>query len=145
MTDAQIKSFVDQWFATVNPDPATRSWWIQMDLHGGASSAISAVAVDATPYPHRDKLLLWQFYDSVSAGTEYPADGFSLLQNLQKSITGTMDNDSWGLYANYPDSQLSGEEAAQRYFGVNLPRLQSIKAAVDSQDVFYEPQGVRPQ
>jgi hypothetical protein len=145
MTDAQVKSFVDKWFATQNPTPSTRSWWIQMDLHGGASSAIAKVPVDATAYPHRDKLLLWQFYDSVSAGTEYPANGFSLLQDLQASITDTMADGSWGRYANYPDSQVEGQLAAQQYYGSNLPRLRQIKSAVDAGDVFSNPQGVRPE
>ena len=105
---------------------------------------MAAVPVDATAYPHRDKLLLWQFYDSVSAGTTYPANGFSLLQDLQASITSTMAAGSWGRYANYPDSQVPGDKAAEQYYGINLPRLRAIKSTVDAADVFYDPQGVKP-
>jgi hypothetical protein len=66
--------------------PGFRNWWMQIDLHGGANSAVSKVARDATSYAHRDRLLLFQLYDRVF-GT-YPANGFGLIQHQQPDDRG---------------------------------------------------------
>jgi hypothetical protein len=35
-------------------------------------------------------------------------------------------------------------DAQEKYWGTNLPRLEQIKKAVDPNDVFHNPQSVRP-
>ena len=121
----------------------SRVWWILIDMHGGKNSAISKIPSSSSSYAHRDKLLLYQFYDRVFMGS-YPRNGFSLLQGFMASITRTMDASDWGMYINYADSQLGQDSAQDYYWRQNLPRLQMIKAAVDPTEVFYNPLGVRP-
>lgn len=44
-------------------------------------------------------------------------------------------------YAPYADTELSQTEAQTRYWGAGVPRLKSIKAAVDPKGILYNPQG----
>ncbi|KAM5345938.1 hypothetical protein ACJ41O_011799 [Fusarium nematophilum] len=142
LTLSQFKSFVN--YVSTTGRSSSHSWWIQMDLQGGQHSAVARRKPTDTAYPHRDKLLLFQLYDSVSRGQEYPADGFSLLKGFRTSITKSLRKGTWGMYANYPDSQLSLDTATKLYWGGNLPRLQRVKAAYDPRNVFRNPQSVRP-
>lgn len=122
-----------------------RTWWILIDIHGGANSRISEVPHDSTSYAHRDKQLLFQFYDSVFAG-EYPDDeeeGYGLLDGFVESITGELEEGSWGMYVNYADARME-DVAEEVYFGENVERLRGIKGRVDPDDVFYHPLGVKP-
>ena len=143
LTSSQIKSFVNALFDNANDSNARHSWYILLDLHGGRNSAVASIAPSATAYVHRDKLFLYQLSDSVSSGT-YPKAGFSLLKGFRESITKSMKDDEWGMYTNYIDSQLDSKTAQKLYWGSNLWRLQSIKLARDPENVFYNPQGVRP-
>jgi len=86
---------------------------------------------------------MYSFVDHFDIG-RYPADGFSFLQNFVGNITAEMGEADWGQYVNYPDPKLSQEQAQTRYWGKHLPKLQSIKAAVDPEDVFHYPQGILP-
>jgi len=45
-------------------------------------------------------------------------------------------------YAGYVDPKLT--DGQQEYWGTNLPRLEQIKAQLDPNDVFHNPQSVRP-
>ncbi|KAK3936648.1 putative FAD-linked oxidoreductase YvdP [Diplogelasinospora grovesii] len=138
---AQMKSFVNYWFQ--NAKPNKRDWYVQIDLHGGNTSAVSVPATDSTSYMHRDFLLMYSFYDRVDKGA-YPADGFALMQNFVSNITSSMADSDWGMYVNYPDPKMGQKTAQVNYWGTHLPRLQSIKKAVDPTDVFHYPQGVVP-
>ncbi|KAJ0302399.1 hypothetical protein Brms1b_012028 [Colletotrichum noveboracense] len=120
----------------------SRSWYIHMNLHGGDLSAISK-PVDAA-YAHRDKMLLFQLKDSVSQSQTYPSTGFALLQGFRQSITSGLQSRQWGMYANYPDSQISGDEAPKLYYGSNLGRLEWIKEDYDPTDVFQDNQSIKP-
>jgi hypothetical protein len=104
---------------------------------------VSAVPPYATSYAHRDKLLLFQFYDRVFGGS-YPSNGFSFLRNWMRTITDNMGGDEWGMYVNYADPMLSSDEAMRNYWGNNLGKLRWIKGQVDPQEMFYSPLGVRP-
>lgn len=55
---------------------------------------------------------------------------------------GTPGGDKFGAYAGYVDPELENPQAA--YWRTNLPRLEQIKAVVDPNDVFHNPQSVRP-
>jgi hypothetical protein len=141
LTDAQLQSFVHYIFTGIQIGPS-RNWWIQMDLHGGPNSAISKVALANTAYAQRDKLLLFQLYDRASSS--YPVNGFSTLQAIRSSITQGMSASDWGMYINYQDSQLDAQTAQEKYWGQNLSKLQRIKAQLDPNQVFWNPQSVRP-
>lgn len=142
LTDEQLQRLVDYWYGTAKK--VRRSWYHHIDLHGGKTSAISAVDADATSYAHRDKLLMHNFYDRVDVTKEYPADGFDLFNGFIDAIVGDGDRLDYGVYFNYPDPEMDRETAQARYWGSALPRLQEIKAAVDPDEVFYFPQSVKP-
>lgn len=142
LTDSQLQSLVDYWYGTAKA--VRRGWYHHIDLHGGKTSAVSAVDADATSYAHRDKLLLHNFYDRVDIVSEYPKDGFDLLDGFVDAIVGGEDRLVYGAYFNYPDPRMGREEAEVRYWGDALPRLREIKTAVDPDEVFYLPQSVRP-
>ncbi|KAJ3958714.1 hypothetical protein N0V92_004704 [Colletotrichum tropicale] len=142
LSDDQIESFVNYWYGAGKA--LKRDWWVQVDLHGGKNSAITAIPANSSAYAHRDKLLLYQFYDRVDLSTTYPEDGFSFLQGFRANTTLGMEPGEQGMYFNYPDPNMGQDEAQTKYWGDNLARLQDIKAAVDPTEVFYFPQSVRP-
>lgn len=143
LSRAQLRSFVGTLFESAKDATARRSWYLLLDLHGGNNSAIADVEPSETAYVHRDKLLLYQFTDRGSSG-EYPEEGFGLLKGFRDSVTTLMDEEDWGMYANYLDTQVSGDQAQALYWGKNLGRLRNIKAELDPDEVFWNPQGVRP-
>ncbi|KAF4968656.1 hypothetical protein FZEAL_10353 [Fusarium zealandicum] len=144
LTRSQVKSLVGALFDNAKDPSARHSWYLLLDLYGGPNSAVSDKAPSDTAYVHRDKLLLYQFSDRGSSNGEYPEEGFNLLKGFQGSVTSSMDDGEWGMYANYLDSELDGETAARLYYGENLGRLRRIKAEYDPDDIFWNPQGIRP-
>ncbi|KAH6873798.1 hypothetical protein B0T10DRAFT_610921 [Thelonectria olida] len=141
LTLDQFKSFVD--YISTTGASTSHNWWMQMDLHGGQYSAVSKPKTTDTAYVHRDKLLLFQLYDSVPQGQQYPSDGFPLMKGFRQSISKSLKDGQWGMYANYPDSQLSQADANSLYWGTNRPRLASIKTIYDSKNLFRSPQSVK--
>ncbi|KAF7317814.1 Reticuline oxidase [Mycena kentingensis (nom. inval.)] len=118
-------------------DKGTLIWFAIFDLEGGA---VNDVAQNATAYAHRDAQFYMQTY-AVGVGS-LSGKTTAFVQNMSDIITGSMPGVSFGAYAGYVDPKLS--DGPQRYWGPNLPRLQGIKAAVDPQDVFHNPQSVKP-
>ncbi|KAJ3526722.1 hypothetical protein NM208_g11051 [Fusarium decemcellulare] len=143
LTRGQVESLVNTLFTNAKDPSARHSWYLLLDVFGGPNSAISDKAPSDTAFPHRDKLLLYQFVDGGSTG-EYPEEGFALIRGFRDSVTSSMADGEWGMYANYLDTQLDGETAARLYYGQNLERLRRIKAEYDPDDVFWNPQGIRP-
>ncbi|KAF4888168.1 FAD-linked oxidoreductase sorD [Colletotrichum fructicola] len=142
LSDDQIESFVNYWYGAGKA--LKRDWWVQVDLHGGKNSAITAIPANSSAYAHRDKLLLYQFYDRVDLSATCPEDGFSFLQGFRAKTTLGTEPGEQGMYFNYPDPNMEQDEAQTKYWGDNLARLQEFKAAVDPTEVFYFPQSVRP-
>ncbi|KAF5671250.1 6-hydroxy-D-nicotine oxidase [Fusarium heterosporum] len=143
LTLAQFKSFVD--YISTTGTSSSHSWWLQMDITGGKYSAISKPKPGDTAYVHRDTLLLFQFYDSVAQTAKYPTDGFNLIKGLRQSISNSLKAGTWGMYVNYPDSQLKNDRATEMYWGSNLARLESIKAKYDPKNMFRNPQSIQPK
>lgn len=81
-----------------------------------------------------------QFYDRVYGGS-YPSTGFSFLNGWVGNITSNLSPSDWGMYINYADSTLDRVTAQSVYYGVNLQRLQALKAVLDPKEVFYYPTG----
>ncbi|KAK2058252.1 FAD binding domain-containing protein [Colletotrichum caudatum] len=133
------EAFVDFYLTTANS--INTGWFVLIDVHGGNNSKTAQVANSATAYAHRDKVLLWQFYDS-SGSSPYPSTGYSFLGDWMSSVTNTMLKSDWGRYVNYADSQLSDADAQDQYYRDNLPRLKTIKAKYDADGLFTHPQGV---
>ncbi|KAL0943438.1 6-hydroxy-D-nicotine oxidase 3 [Colletotrichum truncatum] len=122
----------------------TRSWFMHMNLHGGSDSAITRPKPADTAYVHRDKMLLFQLKDSVSQSQQYPKDGFSLLQGFRQSISKSLGSNAWGMYVNYPDSEISGTDAPNLYWGSNLNRLEWVKEDYDPNNLFRNTQSIKP-
>ena len=143
LSDEQIKSFLSSIFANIEEASGRHSWDIFFEMHGGPKSTVAQVDASATAYVHRDKFLLFQFSD-VGADGHFPTEGFAVLKRFMDSLTDSMADKDWGMYANFLDTQLDGKAAQQLYWGDNLPRLRSIKTQLDPHDVFWNPQGISP-
>jgi hypothetical protein len=141
LSDDQIKTFVSYWFLSAKPNK--RDWYVQIDLHGGNNSAVSAVDIESTAYAHRDYLFMYSFYDRIDRGS-YPADGFTCMQNFVTNVTVNMTQSQWGQYINYPDPKTAQNKAQARYWGRHLGQLQDIKAKIDPDNVFHFTQGILP-
>ncbi|KAJ7319269.1 hypothetical protein DFH08DRAFT_390041 [Mycena albidolilacea] len=118
-------------------DKGTLIWFAIFDVEGGA---VNDVAQNATAYAHRDAQFYMQTYavdiGSLSAATS------AFVTNMSDIVMGSMPGVQFGAYAGYVDPKLT--DGPQEYWGTNLPRLQSIKAAIDPNDLFHNPQSVSP-
>ncbi|ORY70959.1 uncharacterized protein BCR38DRAFT_491769 [Pseudomassariella vexata] len=141
---ATASAFVDYWFTTAKNITTSRMWYFQIDLHGGAHSAVTNGDFSLSSYAHRDKLYLIEFYDRVSR-PPYPADGHTFLDGWVSAVTDTLKEDEWGMYINYADTSLDRETAQRVYWGKGLERLRGVKERFDPDEVFYYPQSVNPK
>lgn len=135
------KNFTNYWFGQTSKNQ--RSWWFQLDIHGGKNSAVTNGEHGLSSYAHRDKLFLIQLYDRTYFGA-YPKDGFPFLDKWVEATTAPLAKEDWGMYINYADSNLDRATAQRVYYGANLPRLRSLKAAYDPKEVFYYPSSIAP-
>lgn len=140
---SQVKSLVSALFSNIRDADARHTWYLLIDLFGGPNSAIANNTSINSAFPHRDKLLLYQFSDRGNYA-QYAKNGFALLKGFRESVTKSMADGEWGMYANYLDTQLNNEEATKLYYGSNLGRLRKLKAEYDPKDMFWNPQGIRP-
>ncbi|EFR04249.1 glucooligosaccharide oxidase [Nannizzia gypsea CBS 118893] len=143
LTNEQIGVLVSTLFTNINDTNARHSWDILFELYGGPKSAVSQTDIAATSYVHRDKFLLWQLNDFGENG-ELPRESFAVLKQIMDSVTQSMGDGYWGMYANSIDTQLDSNTAQKLYWGDNLPRLRKIKARLDPGNVFWNPQGISP-
>jgi hypothetical protein len=77
----------------------TRNWFVEVDAHGGSSSAITEMALDETSYAQRKAVLKWQFYDRMygaQANDPWPKGGVSWLNNWVKTLTSNLDSSTYG-------------------------------------------------
>ncbi|KAF5662499.1 hypothetical protein FHETE_7947 [Fusarium heterosporum] len=140
---SQVQSFARALFDNINDPDARHIWYVLIDLFGGPNSAIANNTSVNSAFPHRDKLLLFQFSDRGNYA-QYAKNGFAVLKGLRESVTKSMASGEWGMYANYVDTQLGNEDATRLYYGSSLARLRKLKAAHDPKDIFWNPQGIRP-
>jgi hypothetical protein len=119
--------------------PGTLLWFGIFDLAGGYTNSI---APDATAYGHRDALFYFQGYVSSILP---PVSGTSIgfLDNLTSIITNAVPNiANNGAYAGYVDPAM-GQSGQQAYWKGNYGKLQQVKAELDPNDLFHNPQSVR--
>ncbi|KAK1462396.1 FAD binding domain-containing protein [Colletotrichum cuscutae] len=138
VSTAGFAAFADYYQNTAKSTDS--GWFVLIDVHGGKTKT-AQVSNSATAYAHRDKVLMWQFYDS-SGSSAYPKSGYKFLSKWMASVTNTMSTNEWGRYVNYADSQLSNADAQDQYYRDNLGRLKAIKAKLDPKNLFTYPQGV---
>ncbi|KAJ8110055.1 hypothetical protein OPT61_g6999 [Boeremia exigua] len=131
---------VDKLFDYIDTaDKGNALWFIIWDLEGGA---INDVAPNATAYGHRDALFYHQAYavnllGKVSGATR------DFLTGVNSAVLDALPDHKEGAYAGYVDPAL-GAGSAGLYWGGNVERLEQIKAQVDPDDVFHNPQSIRP-
>ncbi|KAK2592792.1 hypothetical protein QQS21_009496 [Conoideocrella luteorostrata] len=142
LSEQQVKSLMSTLFGNINDPNARHSWSALFQLYGGNNSAVAAVKSSDTSFPHRDKLLLYQFFDLANE-TTYSQQGFGMMKGFRESVTNSMKDTEWGMYANYLDTEQNGETAQKLYWGGNLQRLQGIKKQLDPKNVFWNPQGIQ--
>lgn len=119
-------------------------WFLQLDLHGGSNSAISAVPNSDSAYAHRDKAFLIQLYHFVDNEIAYPPEAISMMKSWVTATTESLKDGDWGMYINYVDSELDRDTAQRVYWGENLRRLQELKKRFDPTEVFFYPQSIAP-
>jgi FAD/FMN-containing dehydrogenase len=104
------------------------------DAYGGA---IAGLADDATAFAHRKATLYSvQYYASWTDPVQTPAR----LASVRAVYDALHPHMSGGAYVNYPDLDLADWQ--QAYWGANLPRLWTIKRAIDPQNLFRHAQSV---
>ncbi|KAJ6489878.1 hypothetical protein C8R45DRAFT_1138716 [Mycena sanguinolenta] len=118
-------------------DKGTLIWFAIFDLQGGA---VNDVPQNATAFAHRDVLFYLQTY-AVSVG-KLSNKTIAFVNGMSEQITNSMPGVNFGAYPGYVDPQLTDAQTA--YWGSNLPRLEQIKAAIDPQNLFSNPQSVHP-
>ena len=118
-------------------EKGTLLWFVIFDLSGGA---INDVPLEATAYPHRDKLMFYQSYaiglGSVPDATREFVEGFDA--EIRKGA-GPGANST---YAGYVDPGL-GAQAEEVYWEGHAGLLRAVKGDWDPAEVFWNPQSVR--
>jgi hypothetical protein len=134
MSNQSIQSMFSYINATEKGSPV---WLVIWDQGGGAMSDVSQTA---TAYWHRDAVYWMQSYVVSLTGpvSDASKDFLSGLSSLVQRETGADQS----AYPGYVDPELANPQ--QSYWGCNVPRLQQIKAAVDPDNVFRNPQTVSP-
>lgn len=121
-------------------DKGTLLWFIIFDATGGA---VSDVATNATAYAHRDKYMFYQSYgiDLISLSDTTT----SFLTDFHNDLVGYLPSDGTtrGTYPGYVDLNMTGVPQEQ-YWESNLATLEAIKSTWDPNDLFHNPQSVRP-
>ncbi|PNY18835.1 Cannabidiolic acid synthase [Tolypocladium capitatum] len=119
-------------------DAGTLLWFVIFDSEGGA---MADTAANATAYPHRDKVIMYQSYvvgiPSISGQSRAFAEGIHT--RIRHGAPGASTS-----YAGYVDPDLERAVAQQVYWGANLPQLRQVKKVWDPWGVFYNPQSVDP-
>jgi hypothetical protein len=115
-----------------------RAWYLLLDMHGGANSAVSGVSADATAYAHRNATFKMQFYD-IGFGS-YNSQWFPFMQNWVKAIQDASPKQNFGMYINYADTQLSKDDAHKYYFKEHYSKLVNLKTKYDPSLLFSGPQ-----
>ncbi|RMZ71685.1 glucooligosaccharide oxidase [Pyrenophora seminiperda CCB06] len=140
LSPAAITAMSDYYFSTASK-VYNRSWYLLIDLHGGASAAISAVGPDETSYSHRKSIFKMQFYDRIFPDSAtYQPEYMGFLNGWVKAIEDASGGSHYGMYVNYADTGLNRTEAHSRYWGGHYDRLVKLKGVYDPVKVFEGPQ-----
>jgi hypothetical protein len=139
LSPSALNALSDYYFTTARR--LTRIWYLLIDMHGGAGSAISAVASNATAYAHRNATFKMQFNDRIFPDSAaYKPEYFDFLNGWVKTIEDASEGTKFGMYINYADTNLTKEEAHTHYWKEHYERLVEIKGRFDPGKVFGGPQ-----
>lgn len=124
---------IDQLFQYIQTaNKGTLAWFVLFDFEGGYTNQIPT---HATAYAHRDVLIWLQSYTINLLGpvTQTQIDFVEQVNQLA-----TNNGTPYAAYPGYVDPRLPN--GPQAYWGSNLPRLEQIKADIDPNNVFRNPQ-----
>jgi FAD/FMN-containing dehydrogenase len=111
-------------------DAAGEGATLVLDAYGGA---INQVAPDATAFVHRDARFSVQIVSYAALGTAR--------RRVRRARAKIAPFGNGAAYQNYADLDLRSPRRA--YYGANLERLKSVKAATDPEGRFAPAQGIR--
>ncbi|TRM58834.1 hypothetical protein BD626DRAFT_611109 [Schizophyllum amplum] len=140
MSDASMDAFME-YLATDGYDTEL-GWFVEIEMYGGANSAVNLVPVETASFAHRDKLFNLQLY-AYEPVTEslYPDDGFSFVDGMANSVIQNEPADwPYGAYINYPDDRLQSWQS--RIYGDHYQRLTELKSLYDPENIFNFPHSV---
>ncbi|KAL7791547.1 hypothetical protein V8C37DRAFT_416710 [Trichoderma ceciliae] len=119
-----------------NTDAGTLLWFIIFNSEGGA---MADTPYNATAYPHRDAVMMYQSY----------AVGLPVLTRKTKEFASGVHEkikqaapEANMTYAGYVDISLDKSTAQLTYWGDKVPRLKEIKQRYDANNVFHNPQSI---
>ncbi|KAF4967907.1 hypothetical protein FZEAL_10466 [Fusarium zealandicum] len=116
----------------------TSPFLIIFNTEGGA---VNDTPANATAYPHRDKVMMYQSYGigvgKVSKSTRDLIDGVH--ERILRAAPGARST-----YAGYIDGYVGQRAAEELYWAGNLPELMEVKKTWDPKQVFRNPQSVEP-
>jgi FAD/FMN-containing dehydrogenase len=139
LSPAALAALADYYFNTARR--INRIWYLLIDMHGGAKSAVSSVAADATSYAHRNATFKIQFNDRIFPDNAvYQPDMFSFLNGWVGAIEAADAGVKHGMYINYADTYLTKDEAHTRYWKDHYTKLVQFKGRYDPKNVFKGPQ-----
>ncbi|KAI5859928.1 putative glucooligosaccharide oxidase [Durotheca rogersii] len=117
------------------------SYFIMLDLYGGADSQINNKSAGSSAFAHRDALWVAQVYGYVGNDEPFPAEGLEFVDGLVQSMTRHLPEHR--SYENYTDPSLTREQAHEQYRGRELyNELKSLKEKLDPGNVFANPQSI---
>jgi FAD/FMN-containing dehydrogenase len=125
-----------QYIETANK--GTVAWFVTFSLEGGH---INDYATDATAFPHRD-VLFWMQTFAVNPSGPVTDTIYDFVNGINDVITQSVPESGERAYLGCPDPLMP--DAQRAYWGSNLEKLEEIKASIDPNDVFHNPQGVVP-
>jgi hypothetical protein len=132
---------VDELISSLSSLPATlpgAGGGVVFDAYGGV---INQVGAGQTAFVHRNAVACAQYLVTYPTATPSPsarASAAAWLDDLERLFSPV----SQGAYQNYIDPSLS--DWAEAYYGTNLPRLRSVKAKYDPENVFRFAQSIPP-
>jgi hypothetical protein len=118
-------------------DPGTGNWFVLIDLYGGVANKAETKTM---PYHHQDLAYFFALCAISASETAETTHKFA-----EEAILAIQDNkpERFLSYAGYTNIRIEGN-TQKKYWGVNFPRLENIKAAIDPKGLFLIPQGVKP-
>jgi hypothetical protein len=138
--DLFSRAAIEEIFRNIHEEGAKSGAWKWFVIFDATGGQVSDIAMNATSYAHRDKVMFYQSY-ALNIMMNDKALSFinkthqRILSHLPKGIHHTT-------YPGYVDPALVNPQ--QAYWSSNLPRLEQIKAKWDPSDIFHNPQSVRP-
>lgn len=139
LSQKALQGLADYYYSTARN--IQRSWYLLIDLHGGAKSAISAVGANETAYAHRNATFKIQFNDRIFPDSAtYQPSMQSFLNGWVSAIEAGDPGVTHGMYINYADTSLTNDQAHTRYWKSHYSKLVQIKQQYDPKKVFEGPQ-----